>query len=120
MLTVVLSGLYPLTLLGWIIFGLGLSGIVPQIFTAAGNLGSANQGVAISRVISAGYIGLLAGPAIIGWLAGGIGLTSALALPVLFCVVGVLLARQVAPAQRPTAPSGDGRDTTDRDGLGGG
>jgi MFS family permease len=104
MLTVVLSGLYPLTLLGWIIFGLGLSGIVPQIFTAAGNLGSVNQGVAISRVISAGYIGLLAGPAIIGWLAGGIGLTSALALPVLFCVVGVLLARQVAPGPRPTAP----------------
>ena len=103
MLTVVLSGHYLLTLLGWIIFGLGLSGIVPQIFTAAGNLGLANQGIAISRVISAGYVGLLAGPAIIGWLAG-IGLTHALVLPLLFCVVGVLLARQVAPAPRRTAP----------------
>jgi hypothetical protein len=76
---------------------------VPQIFTAAGNLGLANQGVAISRVISAGYVGLLAGPAIIGWLAGGIGLTHALGLPLLFCVVGVLLARQVAPHHQRAA-----------------
>ncbi len=100
MLVVVLSptaGGFPLTLLGWVVFGLGLSGIVPQIFTAAGNLGVANPGVTISRVVSAGYVGLLAGPAVIGWLAGGVGLTTALVLPLVFCGVGIALAGAVAP-----------------------
>ncbi|GAB3451967.1 MFS transporter [Kineococcus endophyticus] len=100
MLVVVLSptaGGFPLTLPGWVVFGLGLSGIVPQIFTAAGNLGVANPGVTISRVVSAGYVGLLAGPAVIGWLAGGVGLTTALVLPLVFCGVGIALAGAVAP-----------------------
>ncbi len=38
MLTVVVSGWLPLTLLGWALFGAGLSGCIPQIFTTAGNL----------------------------------------------------------------------------------
>ncbi|MEH3075569.1 MAG: MFS transporter [Quadrisphaera sp.] len=101
MLLVVLSPLFALTLVGWVVFGLGLAGIVPQIFTAAGNLGG-NQGINISRVVSAGYVGLLAGPAVIGWLAGGIGLTLALALPLLFCLVGIVLAPQVA-LRRPVS-----------------
>ena len=95
MAIIVLSDAYPLTLVGWVVFGLGLSGIVPQIFTAAGNLGVANQGVVISRVVGAGYVGLLAGPAVIGWLAQITGLSHALILPLLFCVVGIVLATQV-------------------------
>lgn len=97
MAVIVLSPAYPLTLAGWVVFGLGLSGIVPQLFTAAGNLGVQNQGVVMSRVVGAGYVGLLAGPAIIGWLSHLTGLTHALVLPLLFCVVGIALATQVAP-----------------------
>lgn len=97
MAIIVLSPAYPLTLAGWVVFGLGLSGIVPQLFTAAGNLGVKNQGVVISRVVGAGYVGLLAGPAIIGWLSHLTGLTQALTLPLIFCIVGIALARQVAP-----------------------
>ncbi|WP_202804084.1 MFS transporter [Crystallibacter crystallopoietes] len=96
MITVVFSPAYVLTLIGWGVFGLGLSGIVPQIFTAAGNLGGANRGVVISRIVGAGYLGLLAGPAIIGWVSQGIGLTFALVLPAACCVVGVILADRVA------------------------
>ena len=109
MLAVVLSPAFPFTLVGWAGAGLGLSGIVPQIFSAAGNLGGANQGVVISRIVGAGYLGLLAGPAIIGWVSQGVGLTLALILPIICCVGGVLLAGRVAVAStsRPTAsPSG--------------
>ncbi|MDB6427111.1 MFS transporter [Curtobacterium sp. 20TX0008] len=103
MALVVFSGVYPLTLVGWVVFGLGLSGIVPQIFTAAGNLGVQNQGVVISRVVGAGYVGLLAGPAVIGWLSHLTGLSHALILPLVFCAVGVVLATQVSP--RATKPA---------------
>lgn len=97
MALVVASTWYPLTLIGWAVFGLGLSGIVPQIFTTAGNLGAAKQGAVMARVVGAGYLGLLAGPAVIGWVADLTGLHIALVLPLLFCIVGVMLAGQVAP-----------------------
>lgn len=100
MLTVVLSPLYLMTLVGWAVFGIGLSGIAPQIYSAAGNQGGTNQGVIISRVVGAGYLGLLAGPAMIGWLAEGVTLTLALLLAVLCCVIGLLLAARVAPRSR--------------------
>lgn len=103
MAVIVLSPTYPLTLAGWVVFGLGLSGIVPQIFTAAGNLGVKNQGVVISRVVGAGYMGLLAGPAIIGWLSHLTGLTHALILPLIFCIIGIVLATQVAPRKATAA-----------------
>lgn len=97
-LVVVLSRAYPLTLVGWVAFGLGLSGIVPQIFTTAGNLDVPNRGVVISRVMGAGYVGILAGPAVVGWLAGLVGLTHALLVPVGCCVVALFVAhRAVAP-----------------------
>lgn len=96
MLAVVASSIYPLSLLGWLLFGLGLSGIIPQIYTAAGTAGRSDSGKTLSHVVSCGYVGLLAGPAIIGWLGGLIGLTLALVLPLLFCAVGVLLAETVA------------------------
>lgn len=97
MAVVVASTSYPLTLIGWAVFGIGLSGIVPQIFTTAGNLGAVKQGAVMARVVGAGYLGLLAGPAVIGWVADLTGLHIALILPLLFCVVGVALAGQVAP-----------------------
>ena len=103
MLAVVVSSFYPLSLFGWTLFGLGLSGIIPQIYTAAGAAGKADSGKTLSRVVSFGYVGLLAGPAVIGWLGGLMGLTLALVLPLLFCVVGVVLAKAVTP-DTATAP----------------
>ncbi|MDP5228569.1 MULTISPECIES: MFS transporter [Arthrobacter] len=103
MAAVVLSPAYPVTLAGWAAFGLGLSGIVPQLFTAAGRLGGAQQGVVMSRIVGAGYLGLLAGPAIIGWASQAAGLTLALFLPIACCAAGLLLAARVSIPE-PTAP----------------
>ncbi|MEV0063870.1 MFS transporter [Nocardia sp. NPDC050718] len=78
---VIASPWLPLTLVGWAMCGLGLAGGVPQIFTAAGNLGGTTAATDMSRVFTIGYLGLLAGPAVIGWLTALVPLTAALAVP---------------------------------------
>ncbi|MEV0360396.1 MFS transporter [Nocardia sp. NPDC050697] len=98
---VVFSGWLPATLLGWALCGIGLSGGVPQIFTAAGNLGSGGSaGTDMSRVFAIGYVGLLAGPAIIGWLTALVPLTTALAVPLVLVLVCSRFAGVVAPGTR--------------------
>ncbi|WP_433564800.1 MFS transporter [Nocardia sp. CA-151230] len=99
---VVASGWLPLTLLGWTLCGIGLSGGVPQVFTAAGNLGSRTAATDMSRVFGLGYVGLLAGPAIIGWLDKAMPLTAAMAVPLLAMLLCAWGARAVAaPARAP-------------------
>ncbi|MEV6361457.1 MFS transporter [Nocardia asteroides] len=78
---VIASPWLPLTLAGWAMCGFGLAGGVPQIFTAAGNLGGTTAATDMSRVFTIGYLGLLAGPAVIGWLTALVPLTAALAVP---------------------------------------
>ena len=95
--TVMVSPAFWLTLVGWAIFGLGLSGVVPQLFTAAGNISPTRQSIILSRVVGAGYVGQLAGPALIGLLAGWVGLNLAFALPLLVCVVAIIVAPVVTP-----------------------
>lgn len=83
---VMVSPWLPLTILGWSCFGLGLSGCVPQIFTAAGNLEAGSAGANMSRVVGMGYLGFLAGPAAIGWITAFVPLTVAMVIP-LSCVL---------------------------------
>ncbi|MFF7943622.1 MFS transporter [Nocardia gamkensis] len=80
---IVVSPWIPLTLLGWTMAGLGLAGGIPQIFTAAGNLGSTRAATDMSRVFSIGYLGLLAGPTVIGWLTAVMSLTTAMVVPMI-------------------------------------
>jgi predicted MFS family arabinose efflux permease len=84
---VMASPALPLTLLGWVITGLGIAGGVPQVFTAAGNSGGAS-GRALSQVVGMGYLAILAGPSAIGWLAAVVSLNTAFVVPlgaVLIC-----------------------------------
>lgn len=100
---VMISPAFGLTLVGWAVFGLGLAGVVPQLFTAAGNISATHQSIVLSRVVGAGYVGQLAGPALVGVVAGWVGLNLAFALPLLFCVVAVVVAPIVS---RPSDPVG--------------
>jgi MFS family permease len=51
----------------WFLLGLGISGVVPQIFAAAGEIGEqSHQGRNMARVVGITYIGALAGPSVIG------------------------------------------------------
>ncbi|HSX84653.1 MAG TPA: MFS transporter, partial [Cellvibrio sp.] len=55
--------------LGFVLIGLGASNIVPVLFTAAGNQKTMPVSLAISAVATLGYAGILAGPAMIGFVA---------------------------------------------------
>jgi MFS family permease len=80
----------PVALFGWALFGLGLAGGVPQLFTAAGNLDPRAAGALMARVVGLGYVGLLAGPALIGGLAHWMPLNLAFILPLVLCVLTFL------------------------------
>ncbi|MBF6177631.1 MFS transporter [Nocardia otitidiscaviarum] len=81
------AGTVPLALLGWAAFGLGLSVTIPSLFSAAGAGGPR----AVAAVAVTGYLGLLAGPALIGAVAAVTTLPVALVLPAaLAAVVAVL------------------------------
>ena len=68
-------------LVGFAMVGLGISNVVPLMFSAAGRL--ANPSVSLPAITTMGYAGLLAGPALIGFVGhlaslpialGGVGL----------------------------------------------
>lgn len=92
---VVASPALPLTMVGWVVFGLGLSGTLPQVLSAAGNVAGAT-GTDFSRVVGCGYVALLAGPAVIGWLSELVTLNLALLLPLVAVAAAALGARAVA------------------------
>ena len=87
----------PLALAGYALFGIGLSGGVPQLFTAAGNLDHRSSGALMARVVGLGYVGLLAGPAVIGGLTRLMPLNVAFALPIILCVLTVVFASALNP-----------------------
>ncbi|MFJ7212777.1 MFS transporter [Amycolatopsis sp. NPDC098790] len=91
----------PLSLVGWAVFGLGLSGGVPQLFTAAGNLDTRASGALMARVVGLGYVGLLAGPALIGGLTRWMPLNVTFAVPVVLCVLAALFAGVLNPKPEP-------------------
>ncbi|MEU9411632.1 MFS transporter [Streptomyces sp. NPDC048281] len=95
--TGVLADSVPAALVGWAVFGLGLSGTVPSLITAAGSHGPG----AVATVSVTGYLGLLAGPALIGALASITTLPTALLLPALLAAALAALAHR---ALENTAP----------------
>jgi predicted MFS family arabinose efflux permease len=56
-------------LLGFVLIGLGAANIVPILFTAAGSQRAMPASLAISAITTIGYAGILAGPALIGFVA---------------------------------------------------
>ncbi|GAA2281835.1 MFS transporter [Streptomyces ruber] len=85
-------------LAGWALFGLGLSGCVPQLFSAAGHADPAAAGTNVSRVAGLGYIGMLAGPAVIGWMTHVMALNHTFLLPALFCATVAAAAGILRPS----------------------
>ncbi|MFJ4900330.1 MFS transporter [Streptomyces sp. NPDC088727] len=72
---------------GWALFGLGLSGCVPQLYSATWRVDPAAAGANISRVAGLGYLGMLSGPAVIGWLTHLVPLNHAFLLLTLLCAI---------------------------------
>ncbi|MFC3502733.1 MFS transporter [Micromonospora krabiensis] len=102
---VVWSPSVPVVLGGWALFGAGLAGAVPQLFSAAGHSDPAAAGTNVSRVASLGYLGMLAGPAAIGGLTHVMPINLTFLLPLVFCVIAAFAAPLAGSARRSrTAP----------------
>jgi len=72
-------------LIGFALVGLGAANVVPVFFTAAGNIPNIPASVSLPAVTTLGYMGQLAGPAMIGFIA------DAFSLPIALGFVGILL-----------------------------
>jgi MFS family permease len=79
------------TIACFVTFGFGLSGILPVMFSIAGS-GKAGMspGAAVAALATTAYTGLLVGPAVIGLVAGVVGLpTSLMMLPALLFLIAL-------------------------------
>ncbi|WP_262058926.1 MFS transporter [Streptomyces sp. STR69] len=95
---------------GWALFGLGLSGCVPQLFSAAGHADPSAAGANVSRVAGLGYVGMLAGPAVIGWLTHLVALNHAFVLLILLCAITAVAAGILRTgSDRTPEPAASGR-----------
>jgi MFS family permease len=66
-----------LSLLGFVLIGLGASNVVPILFRQAGAQRSMPATLAVSAITTAGYAGGLVGPALVGFVSQMIGLNGA-------------------------------------------
>ena len=84
---------------GFALLGLGLAPVVPIAFSAAGDLDPRATGRLVGRVATLGYVGSVAGPIMIGWLAEATSLRTALGLVVLLALAIAASARAADPAR---------------------
>ena len=101
LLVVVLARSQAITIVGFAILGMGMSVLVPLIFSAVGHAGGDGPGAAtfVSRVTTFTYAGILLGPALIGWFAQAFGMTWTFA-GIIPLMVGVVLAARVMGGNR--------------------
>ncbi len=88
-------------ILGFALLGLGLAPVVPIAFSAAGDLDPRATGVLVGRVATLGYVGSVAGPIMIGWLAEFTSLRASLGLVVLLSLVIAVSARSCSGVRAP-------------------
>ncbi|HNJ42987.1 MAG TPA: MFS transporter, partial [Acidobacteriota bacterium] len=85
------SSTYWLALLGFATMGAGYACIVPAVFSAAGRSKVMQPGIALAAVTTLGYLGLLLGPPVIGFLSEAFTLRGGLSLIVLLSVIIAVL-----------------------------
>lgn len=76
-----------LCLFAYLLMGIGLALIVPILFSRAGRYSGLDAGRASAIISTFSYTGLLLFPPVLGYLAQGVGLTNALWVVVIACVL---------------------------------
>ncbi|WHS58606.1 MFS transporter [Pseudomonas sp. G2-4] len=85
-----LAPMWQAALLGYALVGAGCSNIVPVLYTAVGKQTLMPEAIAVPAITTIGYAGILAGPALIGFVAHGSSLSFAFGLIALSLVaVGI-------------------------------
>ena len=100
---------------GFTLFGAGLSCTFPLLLSAAGNVNPLHAAHGIARVAGLGYVGMLGGPVLIGGLASRFGLTAALVVPVVLALflaagAGAVSVRKQAQRRHASVSSGQTRN----------
>ena len=85
---------------GFVLIGRGAANIVPILFTAAGNQRAMPASLAVAAITTIGYAGILAGPAVIGFVAHATSLNIAFAMLGAALLLVAASARLVAPAKQ--------------------
>ncbi len=81
-------------LIGYALVGLGLSNVVPMLFSAASQVPGVSPAHGIAAVSGVGYLGMMAGPPLIGLIAEHTSLTAGLLVVVVFAVFMGLSAKR--------------------------
>lgn len=89
-----------MALIGFGIVGIGVSVLVPILISMAGNLPGGDRNVAIARASTCGSIGLMAGPALIGFIAESYNLLAAMLVPVLLLTILSVVAMMMHSSAR--------------------
>jgi MFS family permease len=80
------------TIVGFGVVGLGIGPVVPLAFRSAGWTGRPGHASALPIVVTAGYVGSIVGPLLVGLIADQTSLRTAFVVPVVACAVAVLAA----------------------------
>lgn len=84
-------------LAGFALVGLGLSNVVPVLFSAASQVPGVSPAHGIAAVSGVGYLGMMAGPPLIGLIAERASLAAGLVVVVVFAVFMALTAKRALP-----------------------
>ena len=91
---VIIFPILPVVFAGFFIVGLGLSNVVPIVYSSAGNTEGINPSVGIAMATTIGYTGFFFGPPLIGFLSHAYGLQIAFCFTLsLFAVMLFLVLR---------------------------
>jgi MFS family permease len=87
-------------LAGFALVGLGFANVVPVLFSAAAQVPGVTPAHGIAAVSGLGYLGMMAGPPVVGVIAESTSLGWGLATVVLFALALALSARRALPQAR--------------------
>ncbi|WP_447776701.1 MFS transporter [Pseudomonas chlororaphis] len=94
LLLATLAPAWEAALVGYALVGVGCSNIVPVLYTAVGKQTVMPEAIAVPAITTLGYAGILAGPALIGFIAHGSSLSIAFGL-IAVMLIGVAASGKV-------------------------
>ena len=91
----ILSSYIPITLVGYLLIGFGVSCVVPFVFSLAGKIPMSNPGASLASISSLGYLGFLLVPPMIGYVAQASNLRISFAFIALMGLLMVILSSKI-------------------------
>lgn len=99
---IVASSYIPLTFVGYLLTGFGVSCVVPFVFSLAGKMPMSNPGAALASISSIGYLGFLLVPPLIGFVAQATSLRVSFGI---IAMMGLLMVRLSTRIKMPDSES---------------